>query len=121
MNVSFISMGREGMAKIKVKGLEVGMTLTADVCDPNGRFLLGEGCVLSEKHLKALHAWGVISVEISDDEMPESKLDSKLSPEYYKKLEEQVAKRFIHNNMSLPFIEELATESVRFLAEQLGE
>ena len=108
------------MAKIKVKDLEVGVSLTADVCDPNGRFLLGAGCVLSDKHLKALHAWGVISVEISDDEMPESKVDSNISPEYYKNLEEQVVARFIHNYMSVPFIKELAEESVHFLAEKLG-
>jgi len=59
------------MAKIKVKSLQVGMTLSADVCDPNGRFLLGDGCELNEKHLKALNAWGVISVEINDADMPE--------------------------------------------------
>jgi len=62
----------------------------------------------------------VISVEISNDEMPESKLDTKLSPEHYKVLEEQVAARFIHNNMEHPFIEELAKESVHFFAEKLG-
>ena len=37
------------MAKIKVKELKIGMTLIADVCDPNGRFLLGKGCELNEK------------------------------------------------------------------------
>ncbi len=109
------------MAKIKVKELEIGMTLITDVCDPNGRFLLGEGCVLNEKHLKALSAWGVVSVEISDDEMPEDKIMSEISPEIYNAIEEQVTARFCHNNMENPFIKELSKESVRFFVEQLGE
>lgn len=107
------------MAKIKVKELEVGMTLTADVCDPNGRFLLGEGCELNDKHIKALNAWGVISVAINDGDIPEDKHTVEISPEIYKTIEDQVVARFRHNNLKHPFIEELATESVRFFVEQL--
>ena len=109
------------MAKIKVKELEVGMTLTADVCDPNGRFLLGEGCELSEKHIKALNAWGVISVEISPDEMPENENRVVISSEVFSVIDEQVKARFIHNDMNIPFVKELADESVRFIVEHLGE
>ena len=109
------------MGKIKVKDLDVGMTLTADVCDPNGRFLLGEGCKLIDKHIKALNAWGVISVEISDDEMPDAQKGIEISPEIYEAIEEQVKTRFQHNDMSVPFIDELSKESVRFFVEQLGE
>lgn len=107
------------MAKIKVKDLEIGMTLTADVCDPNGRFLLSEGCVLTDKHLKALQAWGVVSVEISDAEMPEDKLLNDISPEIYNTITEQVTARYIHNDMSKPVIKELSKETIRFFAEQL--
>lgn len=107
------------MAKIKVKELEVGMTLTADVHDPNGRFLLGDGCELNKKHLKALNAWGVVSVNVN--EMSKDKRAIKISPEIYAAIEEQVKARFRHNNMSQPFIKELATESVRFFVEQSGE
>ncbi len=99
----------------------VGMTLTADVCDPNGRFLLGEGCQLNEKHLKALNAWGVISAEISEKDMPEKENATKVSPEIHKTIEEQVNARFVHNNMSHPFIKELTTESIRFFVEQLED
>lgn len=108
------------MAKIKVKALQVGMTLIADVCDPNGRFLLGEGCVLNEKHLKALNAWGVISVEIHENEMPEIEEKIEISPEAYKAIEDAMKARFIHNNMESPFIDELYNVSVRFFVEQLG-
>lgn len=109
------------MAKIKVKNLQIGMTLTADVCDPNGRFLLGEGCELNEKHVKALNAWGVISVQIRDDDMPDTQEKIDVSPEIYSAIEEQIKIRFQHNDMSVPFIDELAKETVHFFVEQLGE
>lgn len=109
------------MAKIKVKDLEPGMTLTADVCDPNGRFLLGEGVTLVDKHIKALNAWGVISVEISDDDMPENPNKIVISPEIYKVIEGQVISRFCHNDLEHPFIKELAEESINFFVEQLAE
>ena len=109
------------MAKIKVKELQIGMTLTADVCDPNGRFLLGVGCELSEKHLKALNAWGVISVEVSDDDMPEEQRGVEISPEIYNAIEAQVKSRFQHNDLNLPFVNELTKETVRFFVEKLGE
>lgn len=109
------------MAKIKVKNLQVGMTLSADVCDPNGRFLLGEGCELNEKHVKALNAWGVISVEIIDADMPENEDIIEISPEIFSAIEGQVKDRFQHNNMNSPFVKELVTESVRFFVEELGQ
>ena len=109
------------MGKIKVKALQIGMTLTADVSDPNGRFLLSNGCELNDKHLKALKAWGVISVNIDDAEMPVNINKIEISPEIYKTIEQQVHARLIHNNMDSPFIKELATESITFFIEQLGE
>lgn len=108
------------MAKIKVKNLDAGMTLIADVCDPNGRFLLGEGCELIDKHIKALNAWGVISVEIKDDQMPENENAIDISSEVYSAIDEQVRARLRHNDLNNPFIKELATESVKFIVEQLG-
>ncbi len=107
------------MAKIKVKDLSVGMTLIADVCDLNGRFLLGEGCEINEKHIKALNAWGVISAEIRDEDMPVNKNALTISPEIYNTIEQQLATRLIHNKLDHPFIDELQKESIRFFVEQL--
>lgn len=109
------------MAKIKVKDLQVDMTLITDVCDPNGRFLLGEGCVLNEKHLKALNAWGVVSVEIKDDEMPNLENMIEVSPEIYAAIEDTVKTLFLHNNREIAFIDELFKVSVDFFIERLGE
>lgn len=109
------------MAKIKVKELQIGMTLTSDVCDPNGRFLLGTGCELNDKHLKALSAWGVISVQVTDDDIPTDHNKTELSSEVQKTIDDQVKYRFQHNDLNVPFINELSKETVRFFVEQLGD
>ena len=109
------------MAKIKVKNLEIGMTLTDDVCDPNGRFLLGNGCVLNEKHIKALNAWGVISVQISEDDLPKAEDKITVSSDIQKIIENKIKDRFQHNDMNIPFIRELAKESTQFFVERLEE
>lgn len=100
------------MAKIKIHEVEAGMALASDVHDPNGRFLLGEGCELSEKHIKALQAWGVLSVEIDGVDSVESKLTQQVSAEVLEKLRSQVRARFREGFEGQPFMNELFTEVV---------
>lgn len=100
------------MAKIKVHELEAGMELAADVHDPNGRFLLGEGCELSEKHIMALQAWGVLSVAIAGVEMVQSKMAQQLSPETLETLRADVRGRFRNGFENHVFMQELFTEVV---------
>ncbi|WP_126455582.1 hypothetical protein [Sulfuriflexus mobilis] len=105
------------MAKIKVNELEAGMQLASDVHDPNGRFLLGEGCELAEKHLKALQAWGVLTVDIAGVDSVESKLTQQVSPEILEKLRSDVRARFREGFEKQPFMQELFTEVVNYECE----
>lgn len=70
------------MAKIKVKDLQIGMTITTDIYDPNGHLLLGNGCELNEKHIDVLKTWGEISVQINDD-VPQADDEIIISPDTY--------------------------------------
>ena len=81
--------------------------------------MLGEGCELNDKHVKALNAWGVISVEIRDEDMPEKPGTLEISPEIYNTIEQQIKARLIHNDPEQPFVKELTKESIRFFVEQL--
>lgn len=45
------------------------MVLAADVLDQRGRLLVPSGKELSEKHVRALPAWGVTRLEIEGDEV----------------------------------------------------
>lgn len=107
------------MAKIKVHELEAGMELASDVHDPNGRFLIGEGCVLSEKHLKALQAWGVLSVDIAGVEGVESKLTRQVSPEILENVRAGVRARFRDGFEKQTFMQELFMEVVNHECEIL--
>ena len=107
------------MSKIKVHDLDAGMELASDVHDPNGRFLLGEGCELSEKHIKALQAWGVLSVEIAGVDSVESKSLQQVSPETLENLRADVRERFRDGFEEQVFMQELFTEVVNHECEAL--
>lgn len=48
------------------------MILTADVLDQRGRLLVPSGKELSEKHVRALPAWGVTRLEVEGDDLETS-------------------------------------------------
>ena len=94
------------------------MTLAEDVCGPNGRFLLGEGCELSEKHIHALQSWGVVSVEIVGDcaDVVESELE--IPEEARVEIEQIIQSRFELCDIENPFIQSLYQETVQFYMHQ---
>jgi len=109
------------VALIKVKNLTPGMTLSSDVCDPNGRFLLGKDCKILDKHITALNAWGVISVNVLDSDVENVQVANDLSPEIYQAVGQQVRSRFVKNDLEHPFIAELLNETTRFFINKLRE
>ena len=109
------------MAKIKINELETGMALASDVHDPNGRFVLGEGCELSEKHITALQAWGVLSVDIAGIDSVESKLTQQVTPEVLESLRIDIRSRFREGFDKQEFMQELFTEVVNHECEAFIE
>ena len=100
------------MAKIKVHELEAGMELASDVHDPNGRFLLGKGCELGVKHIKALQAWGVLAVEIEGIEDSGSKISRQVEPEILERIQADVRSRFRPDAIKHELIKELYREVI---------
>jgi len=105
------------MANIRVKDLEVGMNLADDVCDLNGRFLIAKDCELTAKHIKALNAWGVISVEIYGDntESENGESETEITSEEFDRFHKKLSSEFIHNDLEHPFIAELITEVTKYI------
>lgn len=71
------------MAILKINELAPGMTLTEEVRGANGRFLVGAGAVLTEKHLRVMKLWGVVEAAVAETEgrqdgEPEPALDPRL-------------------------------------------
>lgn len=106
------------MAHIPVKNLQEGMVLSADVCDQNGRFLIGSGCELSEKHIRALQSWGIAAVEVEGDESCEEITLGDAPEELRQQIEEQVKDKFQYTNIEHPFMKALYDEAISFHIRQ---
>ncbi|WP_291323384.1 HDOD domain-containing protein [Desulfonatronospira sp.] len=84
------------MGKIIVEDLKPGMVLEDDVRDFNGRFLLGRGLSIEEKHLRIFKIWGVSEVDIHGDGAPTEQESDNFSREERQRAESLVLDRFIH-------------------------
>jgi len=100
------------MAHIRTKELEAGMTLSMDVSDNNGRLLLGKGCELSDKHILALKAWGVTSVDIEEDEPTQQVTVSEIPEDIMEAVRNEVAGHFKYSNTEHPFIQAIMEKAV---------
>lgn len=52
------------MGEINVGYLKSGMVLAKDLTDPFGRFLIGRGTAIEERHIRIMKMWGVTSADI---------------------------------------------------------
>ena len=106
----------------RVVDLDVGMVIAEDVNDANGRFLLGVECVLEAKHIRALQAWGVVSVKIlSHDDEKSSDDIPKISLDTLNKVESELRQFFKFSDLEHEFIQELFKESVARKAKMITE
>ncbi|MCW8826285.1 MAG: hypothetical protein OQK78_07660 [Gammaproteobacteria bacterium] len=110
------------MAIIPTDKLQAGMVLAADVQDLNGRMLLKLGTIVEEKHLKVLRTWGVMSVDIENNEDIEDSLPKKeigdLSPEIIKAIDCEIEKRFKGVDVRHPVMTALVDVVKKDLIEQ---
>jgi len=104
------------MAKVKVSDLQSGWVLAEDVHDLNGRFLMGKDCELTEKHIRALRAWGVNSIQVSGDDIPESGSAVEIPEDLLTAVQTEQEKRFAHADMQDDFTKELLHQSILYIA-----
>ncbi len=106
------------MDVIGIKDLQANMVLAEDLKDRSGRLLMTRGTVLTEKSLKICKMWGIIEAWVEGV----SKSDIKTPPlnEFDNTaiavVVESVNKRFIHNDMEHPAIQELFRLCVKRIA-----
>ena len=96
------------MASISIDAIEPGMVLAEDLRHSSGRFLLGKGVELDQRHLRVLKIWGVRSVEVegSPDGL-ESPHGDEIDPAALEAAERWTARRFSPDLLSHPFLKEL--------------
>lgn len=113
------------MSRIKVKQLEAGQQLNADVRCSNGRLLLTAGTTLTAKHLEILRTWGVAEVDIVGDgggaEANSVSFDN-LPDEVKGRIAQQLAQQFVQCDQTHPVIKELILyRRGRLISEYLAQ
>lgn len=92
------------MSLITIDQAKAGMVLSKDAQDRNGRVLLREGTILTEKHLHILKSWGVQQLEFAGP-VDEASKQVDYPPAWLAEAEQKSQQRFQHNNPHHPVIE----------------
>lgn len=59
------------MPRVNLDQVRSGMVLASEVTDRRGRLLMPGGRTLTDRHLAAFRMWGVATIDILGDEVPE--------------------------------------------------
>ncbi len=97
------------MGILNVNDIETGMVLEEDIVNFQGTVLIGAGAELTEKHVKALGAWGITEaniVGISSTDLEEKSLDS-VNEETRGLVERELKYLFQKTNTEDPLMAEL--------------
>lgn len=94
------------MPKILLDNVETGMELSSDVVDRQGRTLLKAGVILTDKHLRVFHTWGVLEVEIKGD-IEQEEVKKIYPPELIEEASQLAKIQFQHNDINHPVIKNL--------------
>jgi len=84
------------MPKVKLAAVREGMVVTADVKNMDNMLLIPEGCVLTEKHIDILSAWGIPEVEVDSASSAEAPGDilQQIAPELLEEVRKELAEAF---------------------------
>lgn len=94
------------------------MVLAADIMDKRGRLLVPAGKELSEKHVRALPAWGVSRIEVEGDDIAGA---IELEPWAVDQANSQVDSLFSRVNREHPLFQALTPVVVERRAMSLQE
>jgi HD-like signal output (HDOD) protein len=108
------------LGKVSIAHLQSGMVLAEDLVDVTGRFLLAQGAVIQEKHLRVIKSWGITeaNVEGIDQGQATSRAMGALDPEILKRCEGRVEPIFRNSDQTHEVIQEIKRQSVLHLAKK---
>jgi hypothetical protein len=107
------------MPHLSVDKINPGMILIEDVVHMNGRILMRADNELTEKHIKILKTWGILTVNVVQNEQAAAGTTDKpvVSPEECRAVEERLRKLFRHADLAHPALAEIFRYRV---SESLG-
>jgi len=110
------------MGILNISDIEAGMVLEEDVVNFQGTVLISAGAELTEKHLKALRAWGITEakiVGISSTDLEEKSLDS-VNEETRELVERELTYLFQKTNAEDPVMAELYRLAIKRRLQNLS-
>jgi hypothetical protein len=85
--------------------VQPGMSLGADIYDPNGLILLRAGAIIDQRSIRALKCWGIAEVPVSDGE--NCAADTQEQHRAHQALREMLDARFALSNLEHPVMQAL--------------
>ncbi len=82
------------MGLMYLENIKPGMVLAEDIRDYNGRFLLGKGLAIQEKHLRIFKIWGISQADIQGVDDQEGFASSATDPQALEQSRKMVLSRF---------------------------
>lgn len=103
------------MPHLGIEKIEPGMVLLEDVVHMNGRILMRAGSEITDKNLRILKTWGILTVNIAQDEQAAAGADDPpaADPELIRAVEEGLRDRFRHADLAHPALAEIYRYRVR--------
>jgi HD-like signal output (HDOD) protein len=102
------------VGEVNVDYLKNGMVLASDLKDSLGRFLLGRGTVIEEKHIRVMKIWGITSADIegTDQEHAAQEEMRQIDPQQLPKIQKYINSFFCD---SAPAVEHEALKEIKRL------
>ncbi|SDB30566.1 HD-like signal output (HDOD) domain, no enzymatic activity [Desulfonatronum thiosulfatophilum] len=110
------------MAFIKIDDITPGMSLASDLRSREGRFLLPQGAVLSERSILTCKAWGVTRAEIvghEQEELTEARMAA-IPPKFIMQAGQYIRPYLNHVDHRHPAIEEITRIAIERTAQRIA-
>lgn len=110
------------MGVVSLEAIKPGMILSEAVRDRNGRVLLAEGALVTERHLRIFRMWGIAAASIEGEEAPVPAPGApEIDPELIQKINKEVADLFCNNDPAHPLLRELIRLVLQDRLDQVKE
>ena len=107
------------MALVPIGQLSLGMTLSDDVKDMNGRLLIAQGVSVESQHIRVLKMWGVAEVAVDEADTEPEETRSGINTEQMDRAAREIIRGFADLDLEHPAIKEIVKLSIPCRAAQL--
>jgi len=106
------------MALVPIGQLNLGMTLSEDVKDMNGRLLIAKGVTVESRHIRVLKMWGVAEVDVDEADPGPEEAQSGVNTEQMDRAAREIIRVFADLDLEHPAIKEIVKLSIPCRAAQ---